>query len=197
MRIVGGRWRGRQLKAPEGLGTRPSTDRMREAIASMVASARGLDLSGAWVLDAFAGSGALGLELLSRGAEGCVLADRDRRAAACVRKNVGALGAHDAARVVTGDVVTCARCGRLGERPFDVVLLDPPYRLDPDLSASLVAALAERGLLRPGAIVVHERSSAAKPLEVEGLRELRSRPHGESVVALFEFEGKKEGDDGH
>ncbi|MEY8436622.1 16S rRNA (guanine(966)-N(2))-methyltransferase RsmD [Atopobiaceae bacterium 24-176] len=196
MRIVGGRWRGRQLGAPEGLGTRPSTDRMREAVASMVASARGLDLSGAWALDAFAGSGALGLEIVSRGAEGCVLVDRDRRAAACARKNVESLGARAEARVVQGDVVTCARCGRLGERPFDIVLLDPPYRLDPQLSAALVEALMGHGLLCPGAIVVHERSSAAAPLAEQGLHQVRSRSHGESVVTLFEYEGAEGGEDG-
>ena len=159
MRVVGGQWRGRPLKAPAGSGTRPSTDRMREAVASMVASARGLDLDGAWVLDAFCGSGALGLELVSRGAEGCVLA------------------------------------GRLGDRPFDVVLLDPPYRMDPGLSASLLGALRERGLLAPGCLVVHERAADAAPLEVDGLAALRERPHGGSVVTLLEDRTGEEGTD--
>lgn len=195
MRVVGGEWRGRPLKAPEGSGTRPSTDRMREAVASMVAAARGLDLGGAWVLDAFCGSGALGLELVSRGAEGCVLVDRDRRALACARDNVRSLGAGACARCVPGDAVACARAGRLGDRPFDVVLLDPPYRLDPGLSASLVDALRTRGLLAPGCLVVHERAADAAPLEADGLEPLRERPHGGSVVTLLEMCTGEEGPD--
>ena len=97
MRIVGGKWRGRQIEAPEGRGTtRPTTDRTREAIASMILSARGLDLTGDSVLDAFAGSGAMGLELLSRGASHATFVDRDRRAAARVRRSAEALGAGEA-----------------------------------------------------------------------------------------------------
>ena len=91
MRIVGGKWRGRQIEAPEGRGvTRPTTDRMRESMASMILSARGLDLSGESVLDAFAGSGAMGLELLSRGAAHATFVDRDRGAVARLRRSAQA-----------------------------------------------------------------------------------------------------------
>ena len=102
MRIVGGEWRGRPLEAPEGRGTRPTTDRMRETIASMVLSAFDLDLDGVSVLDAFAGSGAMGLEFLSRGARRCTFVDSDRKAAGVVRRNVAALGAQRSCSVVTG-----------------------------------------------------------------------------------------------
>ena len=92
MRIVAGRFGGRRLVAPEGAKTRPTTDRMRETIASMVLSELGLDLGGKRVLDAFAGSGAVGLELLSRGADHVTFIERDRRARQAILRNVGALG---------------------------------------------------------------------------------------------------------
>ncbi len=94
-----------------------------------------------------------------------------------------------------GDAVACARAGRLGGRPFDVVLLDPPYRMDPGLSASLIGALRGRGLLAPGCLVVHERAADAAPLEVEGLAALRERSHGGSVVTLLENRTGEEGTD--
>ena len=94
MRIVGGKWRGRQIEAPDGRDvTRPTTDRTREQIASMILSAAGLDLSGTSVLDAFAGSGAMGLELLSRGAARATFLDRDRRAVARIKRTDSSLGA--------------------------------------------------------------------------------------------------------
>ena len=97
MRIVGGKWRGRAIEAPRGRDvTRPTTDRTRERVASMVLSAMGLDLSGRSVLDAFAGSGAMGFELLSRGAARATFVDRDRRAVALVRRTAASLGARPA-----------------------------------------------------------------------------------------------------
>ena len=93
MRIVGGKWRGRQIEAPDGRDvTRPTTDRTREQIASMILSAAGLDLSGTSVLDAFAGSGAMGLELLSRGAARATFLDRDRRAVARIKRTASSPG---------------------------------------------------------------------------------------------------------
>lgn len=186
MRIVGGRWKGRALKAPaDGDVTRPSTDRMREAVASMVAAACGLDLSDRSVLDAFAGSGALGLELLSRGAARATFCERDRRSLACVRANVASLGAgRSEAAVVAGDAVAQARSGRL-RGPFDVVFLDPPYALDPDLSQGLLEALHGSGALAPGAVVVHERSQERPALNLAFLEPVRSRRHGSSMVELY------------
>ena len=131
MRIVGGKWRGRQIEAPDGRDvTRPTTDRTREQIASMILSAAGLDLSGTSVLDAFAGSGAMGLELLSRGAARATFLDRDRRAVARIKRTASSLGA------VPGEVSALGGDAlRLCERslpgaPFGVVFLDPPYALD-------------------------------------------------------------------
>lgn len=186
MRIVGGKWRGRQIEAPEGRGvTRPTTDRTREAIASMILAACGLDLSGASVLDAFAGSGAMGLELLSRGARSATFVDRDRRAAARVRRTAAALGAGgDEARVLSGDVFALVTRGLPGA-PFDVVFLDPPYALAAERVSALVDELASSGQLAPGAVVVYERAADAAGLASAALERVRTREHGISAVDLL------------
>ena len=113
MRIVGGMWRGRALEAPEGRNvTRPTTDRTRESMASMVLSAFDLDLSEVRMLDAFAGSGAIGYELLSRGARSCTFCDADRKAVARIKRNGQALGAaREAHAVVGGLVLECEKRG--------------------------------------------------------------------------------------
>ena len=186
MRIVGGKWRGRQIEAPEGRGTtRPTTDRTREAIASMVLSARGLDLSGDAVLDAFAGSGAMGLELLSRGAARATFVDRDRRAAARVRRTATALGAGEGEFFsLGGDVFSLAARGLVGA-PFDVVFLDPPYAVAAERVSALVAGLAETGQLAPGAVVVYEHAADAPGLSCPGLERKKSRTKGISTVDLM------------
>ena len=109
MRVVGGTFRGKPLEAPRGRDTRPTTDRIRESIASMILSAQGLDLSECDVLDAFAGSGAMGIELLSRGARSCVFCERDRRAANVVRANCASVGlSRGAYRVICADSLRLA-----------------------------------------------------------------------------------------
>ncbi|MBE5024558.1 16S rRNA (guanine(966)-N(2))-methyltransferase RsmD [Olsenella sp. DSM 107455] len=186
MRIVGGKWRGRQIEAPEGRGTtRPTTDRTREAITSMILSARGLDLTGDSVLDAFAGSGAMGLELLSRGAARATFVDRDRRAAARVRRSAETLGAGEGeVRSLAGDVFSLVSRGLAGA-PFDVVFLDPPYAVAAERVTALVDELAASGQLAPGAVVVYERAAEAGGLESAALRLVRTREHGISAVDLL------------
>ena len=189
MRIVGGKWRRRSFDAPSGRSTRPTTDRMRESIASMVLSATSLDLGGMAVLDAFAGSGAMGLELLSRGAARCTFCERDRKTAAIIRANCERLGADAGTwRVVCGDVARQAGRGLWGT-PFDVVFLDPPYALGADEVSALVASLAETGQLAPGCLVVYERSAHGERLCVPGTVELRSRAVASSRVDLLRWEG--------
>jgi len=189
MRIVGGEWRGRPLEAPEGRGTRPTTDRMRETIASMVLSAFDLDLDGVSVLDAFAGSGAMGLELLSRGARRCTFVDSDRKAAGVVRRNVAALGAQRSCSVVTGDAFQLAgRTGSIPGAPFDLVVLDPPYATPARDVAALVDSLAEAGALRAGAVVLYERASSSPALEATHATLVRERTHGTTTVDLYRTE---------
>lgn len=144
MRIVAGRHRSRRLTVPAGRDVRPTSDRAREAVFASLA-----DVSGARVLDLFAGSGALGLEALSRGAASCLFVERDRAALAAVRANVAALGEETAATVRRGSATTVLReLVAAGER-FDLVLLDPPYadvpRLWPRLAADVPAVLAAGG----------------------------------------------------
>ncbi|MBM6774785.1 16S rRNA (guanine(966)-N(2))-methyltransferase RsmD [Olsenella profusa] len=193
MRIVGGRWRGRAIEAPEGRGTtRPTTDRTREQIASMVLSARGLDLTGASVLDAFAGSGAMGLELLSRGAARATFVDHDRPAVARIRRSAAALGAaRDEVRVVAGDVFSLAARGLAGA-PFDVVFLDPPYAVEAARVSALVDALEKTGQLAEGAVVVYERSARADGLVCACLEPVRTKTHGISAVDLLVARGGRE-----
>ena len=186
MRIVGGKWRGRAIEAPEGRGvTRPTTDRTREQIASMILSARGLDLSGDSVLDAFAGSGAMGLELLSRGAARATFVDKDRRAAARVKRTAASLGAiSDEARCLGGDVFALAGRGLAGA-PFDIVFLDPPYAVEARRVSELVALLLQTGQLRDGAVVVYEHAASENGLDCEGLALAKSKTHGITTVDLL------------
>lgn len=125
MRVVAGELRGRRLVAPTGVTTRPTSDRVRQATFNALESAGAVD--GAAVLDLFAGSGALGIEALSRGAERATFVERDRHALAALRANLAACGlGRDRAEVVVGDGVGLVAGGRLAG-PWDLALLDPPY----------------------------------------------------------------------
>lgn len=182
MRIVGGAWRGRAIAAPEGRDTRPTIDRVRESIASIVISRMG-DLDGASVLDAFAGSGAMGLEMLSRGAAHATFYDCDNKALGCIRANVEKMGAgRERASVVRGDVCQAAQRGRVPGAPFDLVLLDPPYAMAAADVSALVAALAARGALRLGCVVIYERDAHGLALDVPGLVPTGSKTYGSTVV---------------
>ena len=189
MRIVGGDWRGRTLLAPEGRDTtRPTTDRTREGIASMLLSACGLDLSGVRVLDAFAGSGALGLELLSRGAEHATFVERNRKVANVVRRNIKALGADGRATLVAGDAFRLAERGISGG-PFGIVVLDPPYATPAEDVAALVENLTAAGCLTPDTLVLYERAAQAPGLPLIIASTIRERSHGETSVDLLRLGG--------
>lgn len=188
MRIVGGTWRGRAIAAPEGRDTRPTIDRVRESIASIVLSRMG-SLEGASVLDAFAGSGAMGLEMLSRGAAHATFYDVDAKALACIRANCERLGADRArASVVRGDVTLAVARGRVAGAPFDLVVLDPPYATPATRLATLLEALAGRGMLAPGCVVVYERDGRAPTIELAGLAADGSRTYGATAVDVFLWE---------
>lgn len=188
MRVVGGKWKGLAVEAPEGRGTtRPTTDRNRERIASMILSAAGLDLTGTRVLDAFAGSGAMGFELVSRGAASATFVDLDRRAVARIRRTAERSLRADASewRALAGDACSLAEQGRIPGGPFGVVFLDPPYAVEASRVAALVRALAARGALERGAIVVYERSAKSPGIEGAGLELAKSKSQGITAVDLM------------
>ncbi len=157
MRVIAGTLGGRRLKAPPGRRTRPTSDRVREALFSILG-----DPAGQRVLDLFAGSGALGIEALSRGAERAVFVERDARAAATLRENLDALGlGSEVAELRRGEALSALRTAAERGELYDLVLIDPPYgdavRLGPKLSALLP------GLLAPGARVVSESDRRMPP----------------------------------
>jgi len=156
MRIVGGKHRGRKIEAPPGLDVRPTSDRAREALFNILIhghlSADGTSpLAGARVLDAFAGSGALGLEALSRGAEHALFIESDLKACAAIRANAKALGETGNVTVIPGDATKPPPCPG---NSCSIVFLDPPYGRD--LAASALEALAARRWIAAGAVCVVE-----------------------------------------
>jgi 16S rRNA (guanine966-N2)-methyltransferase len=157
MRVIAGRYGGRRLVAPPGAATRPTSDRVREALFSIL----GPHVLGATVLDLFAGSGALGLEALSRGAARVTFVESAPAALRALRANLDALGAE--ADVVRADAVKWLRAASGGERQYSLVFLDPPYRRAAALGAALSDALP--AVLAPHALVVSE-SDRRTPLEL-------------------------------
>lgn len=154
MRVVAGEFGGRRLIAPPGRGTRPTADRVKEALFSIIGP-----LDGARVLDLFAGSGGLAIEALSRGAASAVCVDDDRGAVEAMRANAGVLGLGDRLRITRrGWRGALASLGEAGER-FDLVLADPPYDLLPVIAEEMGEAIA--AVLAPGAIVAIEHARGA------------------------------------
>lgn len=188
MRIIGGTLRGRVIKAPEGRdATRPTTDRVREALTSSIISRVG-SLEGLHVLDAFAGSGALGFEMISRGAACATLCDQDQHALTCMRANIASLRlAPTQAHVVRCDVFLSAQKGHLPGAPFDVVLLDPPYATPVSQVIGLVEALADRSMLNSASIVVYERNAKSDGLDCGRLLTVSSKTYGSTAVDIVEL----------
>ena len=154
MRIVGGRFRGRALAAPDNLATRPTSDRVREAIFNILLHGiPRFQIAGAKVLDLFAGSGALGLEALSRGAGFCLFVENDAAARAEIRRNVEALGLTGVTRIFRRDATSLGPAGQLAG--FGLAFLDPPY--DRRLDERALTSAASGGWLDAGAICVIER----------------------------------------
>ncbi|MGI9085476.1 MAG: 16S rRNA (guanine(966)-N(2))-methyltransferase RsmD [Aeromicrobium sp.] len=175
-RIVAGHWGGRRLQTPKGDGTRPTSDRVREAMFSSLESELG-GLDGCRVLDLFAGSGALGLEALSRGAEHADLVESDRRAASVIARNINDLDATAAELHRT----TAERfVGDLRAQPYDLVLLDPPYACGTDEVGALLTVIIRTGGLEPDGIVGVERSTRTPFTWPDALTGLRDKAYGET-----------------
>jgi 16S rRNA (guanine966-N2)-methyltransferase len=182
IRIVGGSLGGRRLKAPEGDATRPTSDRVREAIASVLA-ARDM-LSGARVLDLYAGSGALGFEMLSRGAERVLFVERDPKVARLIRENASELALTERVEVLSEDATRArAEDAIVARAPFSLVLADPPYR-DVQRAVDALARMVTRGMLDPDACLLLEHGTKVTPVLPSEFAVLSNYRYGDTTVVL-------------
>lgn len=181
MRIVAGRLGGRRLAAPPGARTRPTADRVREALFSTLESLT--DLAGARFADLYAGSGAVGLEAHSRGAAQVLLIESDPKAARVARDNIAALGVAAAVRLVTGSVHTVLAGGPGPDGPYDIGFADPPYGVPDTELVTMQQALVDGGWLAPGGLLVVERPHRSGPMPwVGSVTALRTRRYGETTL---------------
>ncbi len=181
MRVVAGKWGGRTIRAPRGMDVRPTTDRVREAVFSIL----GNDVEGSVVLDLFAGTGAMGIESLSRGAAAAVFVESSTAALDVLRANLAALAAGGAMILPLDFREAIRRMGAKG-RAFDLVFLDPPYSMG--LVGRAAELLSRAGVLAPGAVVVAERASRdpADTLPAEW-RERDDRRYGDTRITLYDI----------
>ncbi|MCU1641030.1 MAG: rsmD [Nocardia sp.] len=191
-RIIGGTAGGRRLRVPPA-GTRPTSDRVREALFNVLASR--MDFDGTRVLDLYAGSGALGLEALSRGASHALLVEADRKAATVISGNMTDLGLPGAelrtntVAALLGRTAVGTGASSPAGGPYDLVFSDPPYDLDVAEVEDDLRALAEGGWLHPEALIVVERSTRSPELTwPTGFSPLKSRTYGETRLDLAEYE---------
>jgi 16S rRNA (guanine966-N2)-methyltransferase len=183
MRIVGGRLRGRALAAPKSQAVRPTADRLREALFNILVHAYGDPVSGARVLDLFAGTGALGLEALSRGAAFALFIDAGAEARALLRENIAALGLGGVTRVFRRDAAELGAAHPV--EPFSLVFLDPPYRQG--LGERALAAAQAGGWLAPGALAVVEEAADADFVAPAGFDELERRRYDDTVLIVLRY----------
>jgi 16S rRNA (guanine966-N2)-methyltransferase len=184
LRVIAGAVRGRRLVAPAGDEIRPTKGIVREAVFSALVS-RGA-IAGAVVLDLYAGTGALALEALSRGAERAVLVERDRRALDAIGANVEHTGFGDRARVVRSDVAAFLGVPPPPDAPFDLVFADPPYGAADDEIEALTHRLGAPGWLSPGAMVSIERPAGARVPLANAFRSGWQRTFGDTLVVFVE-----------
>jgi 16S rRNA (guanine966-N2)-methyltransferase len=178
-RIIGGSVGGRRIQTPRGTNTRPTSDRVREALFSSIEAWCG-SLRGLRFLDLYAGSGAVGLEAWSRGAGIVTLVEQDRRTASVIAGNARTLG-FNRANVVSGAVAGVLQ--RPPAAPYDVAFLDPPYLVDDEALARSLQNLADHGWLVPGALVIVERSSRSpEPRWPPGFTDVRHKRYGETTL---------------
>jgi 16S rRNA (guanine966-N2)-methyltransferase len=184
MRIVGGRLRGRALAAPRSQAIRPTADRLRESLFNILAHAYGDPVAGARVLDLFAGTGALGIEALSRGAALAVLIDESAEARGLLRENVATLGLGGVARIFRRDATQLGAAHPLDA--FSLAFLDPPYGRG--LAEKALAAAHAGGWLAPDALIVVEEAADADFTPPEGFVEIERRRYDVTQVVFLRAE---------
>ncbi len=185
MRIVGGRFRGRAIAAPSHAGLRPTADRVRESVFNILLHGiDGLDVEGARVIDLFAGTGALGLEALSRGAAYCLFVEEAVEARALIRSNVEAMGLMGVTKIYRRDATTLGPAAP--HQPFDLAFLDPPY--GKGLAEKALQALLDGNWLKAGAVAVVEERVAETVSLPQGFAEVDRRSYGDTQVIFARFE---------
>lgn len=180
MRVVGGELRGRSLATPQGDAIRPTSDRVRESLFNILAHADGVELQDARVLDLFAGTGALGIEALSRGAKFCLFVDDGTEARGLIRTNMENFSLTGRSRIFRRDATSLGPTGTMGE--FDIVFADPPYRKG--YGEKALRSAADGGWLRKGTVIMLEEATDTNVELGTGFDVFDSRVYGETTVRL-------------
>lgn len=183
MRIVGGEFRGRPLVTPKTDNIRPTTDRTRESLFNILNHAYAEKLNATRVLDLFSGTGALGLEALSRGARYCLFVEESAEGRGLLRENVDALALQGRTRIFRRDATDLGPVGPID--PFDLVFADPPY--NKGLGERALTAAAGHGWFNPGALVVFEESGMAEPVFPSSFELLEKRAFGETIIRFLQW----------
>jgi 16S rRNA (guanine966-N2)-methyltransferase len=181
MRVVGGRLKGRNLVSPSSRDIRPTADRLREALYNILIHAYANPIEGARVLDLFAGTGALGIEAVSRGARFALFVDKGTEARALLRNNIEALGLGGVTKVFRRDATNLGPAHPV--EPFSLVFLDPPYRMK--LAEKACVSLHDGGWLTRGALLVVEEARAAEFVAPEGFEELERRAYDDTEFVFL------------
>lgn len=181
MRVVAGKFRGASLAAPKGLATRPTSDRVRQALFNVLEhGAPHFTFEGARVLDLFAGSGALGLEALSRGARFCLFVEENAPARGAIRRNIETLGLTGVTKIWRRDATKLGEAGKI--QPFQLIFCDPPY--GKELGERALAEALHQGWADTGAIAVLEERAGAGIAWPAGFEEIDRRRHGDTQIAI-------------
>lgn len=190
MRVIGGQFASRIIAAPPGRATRPTQDRVREGLFSRLDAYEALE--GAQVLDAFAGSGALGIEAISRGAAHVTLVESDARAMHVLKSNLHSLGIEDFATVYRGDALAAGVLPLLCKRSYSLILLDPPYRIDKSKVKRFIANLDDAGALEDGAFVAWEHDASSSVDWPSRFVSLGGRVYGTTEIDIAVYRKEEE-----
>jgi 16S rRNA (guanine966-N2)-methyltransferase len=185
MRIVGGRFKGKALATPKTNAIRPTTDRVRETLFNILAHGYDHVVDGARVLDLFAGTGALGCEALSRGAEHATFVEEGTEGRGLIRSNMEAFGLNGVAKILRRDATKLGPAGTI--EPFTLVFLDPPYRKS--LGEAALASAAQGGWLAKDALCIWEEDAKADIAIPAGFEELEERAYGDSKLTFVRYTG--------
>ena len=186
MRVVGGRLRGRVLAGPKSQAIRPTADRLRESLFNILAHAYGDPIDGARVLDLFAGTGALGIEALSRSAAFALFVDQSAEARALIRENVTALGLGGVSRIFRRDATELGSAYPV--EPFSLVFIDPPYGRN--LAAAALTSARDGGWFAPDALIAVEEAAESGFAAPEGFSELERRTYDDTELIICRFPGR-------